>query len=391
MRVVDLAPMCSLPPRDGADRRVWHLYQGLASAVASSRLIGRKMCFNHDGVTEEDRSKESWRDRKLWTGLVAGLTGRDYWQLRMLSPWVQESARQASQDPWDGILLNFLYSAPLLRAWAGSKRRLVVDTHNYDPSVFGGFASAAKNPLQRMLGYRAIKSSRRTLAWLPAGTVMVHVSDADRVAWSNDRKDLQHEVVENGCTVQPRSRRPTYGGNGRLRLLFVGSLSAQMNINALEHFAEVYWPGLKELVTLTVAGSRPAVQVTELCRGSGWELCPDISDPELEDLYQSAHYAVLPFRYGAGSKLKLFEACGRGVPVLSTEAGITGITDPPPLVTVADKMEKWREVVSRRQVPEDSAVEATLAFAALYAWPVLAKRLCGIMSRAGEVLMPSWD
>jgi hypothetical protein len=32
MRLLNLAPHCSIPPMDGADRRAWHLHESMESA-----------------------------------------------------------------------------------------------------------------------------------------------------------------------------------------------------------------------------------------------------------------------------------------------------------------------------------------------------------------------
>jgi glycosyltransferase involved in cell wall biosynthesis len=352
------------------------------------RLIARAEVVDADGRRQVLGREDFWRKRKLLVAMVAAVTGRDYWQVRMLSGAVRQTAAAAAREDWDGVLMNFLYSTPLLSGWESRQVRLVVDTHNYDPGVFGGFRDAARNPLQRALCSRAIRTSERALSYLPEGTVMVHVSEADRESWRRDRGDLRHEVVENGCTVRPRPGMPDYGGSGLRRLLFVGSLSAQMNQNALELFAQRYWPALKGSAAMTVAGSGPSARVQNLCRDHGWTLMADITDEVLEGLYGAAHYALLPFGYGAGSKLKLFEACGRGVPVLGTRAGVTGVSEVPPLVMADDRVEAWQEAVARRRPPEAVALEETLSFARRFSWPALADRLRRIIESAPEVVIP---
>lgn len=387
-RLLNLAPVCGLPPRDGADRRVWHLQEGLVASGVTSRLLARDRRVDPDGTELAWCDRGRWRNRKAFVALWAALTGQDYWQLKMLGPGVRKAARAARDEPWDAVLLNFLYALPLLAGWAERRMRLVVDTHNYDPVVFGGFRDASRNPLQRLLCARAIRTSRRALSVLPAGTVLVHVSISDQEAWRRDRPDLEHQVIENGCTVCPRESGPDYTSGGAKRLLFVGSLSAQMNQDALTHFARSFWPRLRGSVEFIVAGSRPTDSVRGQCHREGWTLRADVSDAELEALYADAHFAVLPFAYGAGSKLKLFEACGRGVPVLSTSAGTTGVASPPPLVLSDDRDGAWLDRIQDRRAPDPDAVGETLEFARRFSWPRLGERLRDIIQSAPEVSLP---
>jgi hypothetical protein len=387
MRLLNLASHCSIPPMDGADRRAWHLHEGLVSAGIDGRFVGRKVVVDHGRFSTLPGDTAGWRDRKLVTTFLALATGRDYWQCKMLTSALrQEMAGLRAQD-FQATIVHFLYGLPLLAPWRGQRMRLIVDTHNFDPAVFAGFATATRNPLRRLLCRRAVSTSLRALAALPTGTTLVHVSATDAAAYQNIRPDLNHVVIENGCKPAPRQVAPDYASAGAKQLLFVGSLSAQMNQDALVHFSKVFWPSLRGMARVRVAGSHPSSAVAALCAEQGWELRPNVSDGELEEFYATAHYALAPFAYGAGSKLKLLEACGRGVPVLATLAGATGLPAPPPLVHVSDNPEDWRRTI-HSGIPSPQALQETLGFAEQVSWPQLGVRLSRIVQDAERVLLP---
>jgi glycosyltransferase involved in cell wall biosynthesis len=384
MQVLDLAPHCSVPPMDGGDRRAWHLYEGLIEAGARGRFIGRRETFDQTGALGSRKVRRTWRETKSVGALLSIASGRDYWQNKMLTPEVFEAVKECRDFAFDTVIVHFLYSTPLLKLLRGRSVRLVVDTHNYDPVVFGGFKAAARNPFTRMLCQRAIRTSRQALAGLPVGAVLVHVSEADAVGYRKDRGDLAHLVVENGCRMQPRATQPSVSDGEKRRLLFVGSLSAQMNQDGLKHFADNFWPKLKDVAAVCVAGSSPSRGVISLCQLHGWDLRPNLDEGALTRCYEEAHFAMLPFAYGAGSKLKLMEACGRGVPVLSTSAGVTGVADRPPLVQVSDDPSVWVEAVRRCVSVEGENLRQTLKFAEDLSWPRLGAR----MFKAVEELPP---
>jgi glycosyltransferase involved in cell wall biosynthesis len=140
-----------------------------------------------------------------------------------------------------------------------------------------------------------------------------------------------------------------------MNLIFIGALGIRMNLDALTHFAARYWPAFRarfgDAVTMTVAGSEPLKEVSELCAREGWGLAPNVSEERLGQLYAGATFSLLPFEYATGAKLKLLAALARGVPVLSTNAvgAQASLIAPPSLM--ADDPSEW--VAHAARVRED--------------------------------------
>jgi glycosyltransferase involved in cell wall biosynthesis len=368
---------------DGADRRTSQLFGALLAHGVEGCLVGRNATLT-EGRCVPHASPSRWRENKSLAALAALATGRDYWQVKLMGPAVWNAARLAGQGHWDVIVVHFLYALPLLSAVRQTSCRLVVDTHNYDPGVFGGFRDATRNPLTKMLCNRAIETSRRELARLPKGTAMVHVTAADADSWRRDRPDLLHAVIENGCRVNPRQSQPRYADPVK-QLIFVGSLSAQMNKNALEHFASTFWPQLRSVARLRVVGSNPSPDVLRLCQDQGWELRANVSEDGLNQAYEDAHFAILPFGYGAGSKLKLFEALGRGLPLLATPAGVGGTATLPDCVHVSASAADWHAELLRTTEFSEGSRQQALEFSHTYSWPTLGRRLKELLASVQPV------
>ena len=108
----------------------------------------------------------------------------------------------------------------------------------------------------------------------------------------------------------------------KVSLLFVGSLSVEMNFDALKLFAEKFYPLLKEELgsdlEVLVVGSNPSKEVQKLCSKLAWSLFPDVSDKHLRYLYSISMFSILPFKYATGGKLKLLKSMANGVPYLGT-------------------------------------------------------------------------
>lgn len=379
MRVLNLAPHCTLPPKDGADRRAWHLHESMLPLGVDACFVGRNLLAHAGKETPLPGMQSSWRDKKTLAAIAALASGKSYWEFKMLTPAFLREMTELSPEDFDATIIHFLYSLPALKPWRGRKTRLIVETHNYDPAIYAGLRDGSRNPLMRYLCDQASRNALRELAALPKGTTMVHVSESDAAAYREKRPDLRHEVIENGCRVAPRTSAPDYLGTEPKQLIFVGSLSAQMNQDALFNFSRTFWPSLRGTSRMRVVGSMPPSGIATLCIAEGWELCPNVSDAELESLYTSSHFAVAPFAYGAGSKLKLMEACGRGVPMLATKAGVTGMATVPPCVHVTDDPAKWKSLV-QNWAPTPGEVRDTLDFAGQLSWPALAARLTNILA-----------
>lgn len=382
MHLLDLAPHASLPPMDGADKRAWHLYEEMVKAGAQGSFIGRTIFVRGLGSPQPHSPPHSWRDRKLIAALAACCARQDYRQFKHLLPGARRVVADAARESYDAVLVCFLFALPLAHPFLDRPIRLVVDTHNYDPDWYASMASSSRNPILRHLCRIGIRYSERALRHLPSGTVLVHVSEADANLYRRHRPDLEHIIVENGTTVRPRAKAPDYVAPGKKTLIFVGSLSAQMNQDALQYFASRFWPVLREDALFHVVGSNPPPAVHRLCADNGWTLHPSVIQEQLEDLYAQAHFSVLPFQYGAGSKLKFLEACGRGVPVLATSAGLCGVTNPPDLTMLSDIPSEWHRQIQTQREPAAQCIQRLVSFAEAFAWPSLARRLADTIQGA---------
>lgn len=114
-------------------------------------------------------------------------------------------------------------------------------------------------------------------------------------------------------------RRP--GPEEPLRLLFVGTGTFQPNEHGLAWFIDEVVPRLRERLSflLDVVGQppeRPRHAPEVVYHGRVERLSP---------FYEGAHIAVVPVRFGGGSRLKTVEAMAFGVPLVSTKLGGEGL------------------------------------------------------------------
>lgn len=116
------------------------------------------------------------------------------------------------------------------------------------------------------------------------------------------------------------------------RILFVGSFRHLPNLLALAFFVKEVWPMLRDRFTLhVIAGADPEYYL-ELYRErapvdlmqSGIEVEGFVSD--MREAYRRAEIAIAPLTASAGTNIKVLEAMAMGKAVVSTPAGVNGLT-----------------------------------------------------------------
>lgn len=166
----------------------------------------------------------------------------------------------------------------------------------------------------------------------------------NRAARSFDRCLLvnQHETdllqtraaVPDGkvATIPPLIKAPVTVARdyrGSPQFLFLGLLSQPHNDAGLRSFIRETWPRVLRRMPgaqLRVVGRKPQPELHAAISKFG---CGAISlegyVPDLGALMAQSAAMVTPLRFGSGVKLKIIESLGRGLPVVSSETGASGI------------------------------------------------------------------
>lgn len=275
--------------------------------------------------------------------------------------------------PCNFFYIHFLWSFPSVQRIA-HRSLLVIDTHNYDPDWWDNLEANSKWPWERRLCRISKQRILKILVDLPKNTLLVHVSQEDADKYRRHRPDLTHLVLPNGCTIRPRSLAPAYSAPIK-RIYFLGALNLQITRDAILHFGKTFWPQFSSFCEFHLIGSGPTAFWKPFCAERGWHLHNNVPDDDLTRLLTGMHYLVLPFTYGAGSKLKFIDACARGIPVISTPPGVCGFTNLPPTVRISEDPQQWAFWISSPQGPTEAETSACLDFAKEYSWDNLVAKV----------------
>jgi glycosyltransferase involved in cell wall biosynthesis len=164
-------------------------------------------------------------------------------------------------------------------------------------------------------------------AWRDVSCV-VTMSDKDQETVRDARRVV---TLQNGVDLerfQPSARAPE-----PRRILFIGSFAHLPNLMALDFFLREAWPALSAAGARlhVIAGARPE-HYLELYQD---RIRPELSAPGLEiegfvsDVrvaYERAEAVIAPLLASAGTNIKIMEAMAMGKAIVSTPAGINGLT-----------------------------------------------------------------
>lgn len=373
--VAFFCPNAHYPPRDGGSLRSIRLFQETVNLGFNGFIIGANFILEYNDGVEVLEMHENIHRSKAMSALKSLMFAEHYIRAKQFNPRVvHEFLTRAARLQPDFVFMSYLFSIELLPYLKGST--VCIDTHNNDWDWFNNLKKKSKNPVRHLICHNSIERTNQYVRKLTPEVTLLHVSESDLQAYHDARPDVRHLIIPNGCDLKPRLSRPDYHV-GVKKLLFVGSLCSQMNQDALQYFHERYWPELKGCAELIVVGSKPPKSIVQLCNSNGWTLLADASDEQLDEVFEVAHMVIMPFPYGAGTKLKLSEASGRLVPVLTTEEGVGGLDqEVPRTVKVSNEPAAWRKHI-QQFVMTDELEEESRKFANRQAWPISAKAMVG--------------
>jgi polysaccharide biosynthesis protein PslH len=333
-----------IPPDIGARIRVLALLQGLLDAGHRVDLLS----FAEPAENLED-SREELARRGISSAFVRhsihsrtrlrqiGARGRAALLRVPYAAMVSESKdmrlavrKRLSERPCDLVIAETSWAGQYLNGVRSSRK--ILSWPNVDFQVYERRASGERNRLLRPLREMNFRAAKRfELELLRSFDAVLTVSEADR---DHLRATLPTAPPIHVAPVTVDTTRLAYraprDGEGH-RLLFVGAMYYQPNVDAMLHFCRQIYPrirGRMRNVSLTIVGKEPTDQVRLLAeRDRSISVAGTV--PRLDQYYEQADVFVAPIRFGGGMKTKIVEAMAFGVPVVGSTAALEGISARP--------------------------------------------------------------
>jgi len=234
--------------------------------------------------------------------------------------------RRLQGERFDVIWVNVLYLAGVLPPELTAGTRVVLDESESDELVWRGYSQRGSWPerLFAQLNLRKVKRFERRI--LPGLDAVLCVSEVE-AARMRGRVARGTEVwtVPNGVDLEffrciPLSQRSANC------ILLGGIMNIRRNIDAAIWFTQRIFPRIRESIPeaeLWVVGASPSREVRQLQDVPGVHVTGTVKDTR--DYFAKASVLVAPYRFGAGTRLKMLEGMATGTPIVSTRAGCQGI------------------------------------------------------------------
>lgn len=233
------------------------------------------------------------------------------------------------ESPW-GVSIS-----KVLVKLTGKKVKVVYSSHNYESALqkeIKEYHQKSKNrSFYKIFIFSIIYYYTRIIENLSVklSDFVLCVSEDDKNQFIKNYKAKSHKiiVVPNGIDTKKllnSSRNKTkYGLDpNKISLIFHGSYSYYPNFEAFEVIRDYIYPKFKnelQHIEFVIAGGDLPVSESR----NGLKLLGYVDD--IYSLIKSSDMAIVPIKTGGGTKLKVLDYLGMGLPIVTTKKGIEGI------------------------------------------------------------------
>ncbi len=395
MRVLLVTPFLPYPLSSGGRIRNFYLLRGLAERHEVTLLTGindvregaaadvlRGYCQDVVTVLIPD-------ERRSIRAHAAGLLSpRPYY--RAVSPSVPlQDACDAllARGRFDVIQVESLNAAHVaLRATGVTK---VLDMHNVESLYFRRLLGRMPPGLSKMLMLSdAVKLPGYERRVLPAFDRCLAVSEFDAAELRRRAPDARIVVIPNG--VDPDEFAPVDAIPEPNHLVYTASFTYAPNVDAMVFFCGEVLPRIRAAlpeVRVSIVGQHPDQQIRDLARLPGIEVTGWV--PDVRPYLARASVAIVPLRWGSGTRLKILEAMSMGKAVVSTTVGAEGLDVRAGYdLELADTAEQFAERTLALLRDEDRrarlGAQARRTVLARYAWTAILDRLARALRRSAR-------
>lgn len=158
----------------------------------------------------------------------------------------------------------------------------------------------------------------------------IRLSSASFVCSQDDANALRKlasadtvHVIPNTVNVPAQIHHPTSSVD---TLGFIGSFAHTPNVDAVQWLLADIWPQLRQArpnARLCIGGAGSQQLFGHAHGKDGVEILDFVKD--LAAYYQTLSLVIAPLRFGAGTRVKIIEAAGYGMPIVSTTMGAEGL------------------------------------------------------------------
>lgn len=229
------------------------------------------------------------------------------------------------EKKFDAIILEniaTLNAVKIIRRY-DRKVKIIYNAHNVDSNLAKAAFERKEISAKQLKGYHDFESR----LYKTVNAIFTCSQDDQHIFEEMNNGQLKVEVVPNGVSVPAKKYNGAVNEQIPRFLIFCGSLWSIPNAEGLHWFCKKIWPLIltefPNLKLLVVGIGELPEKYSEAYDTPSIEFTGAVDD--VKPWYNKASVSVVPLLTGSGTRLKILEAMGMGVPVISTTIGAEGI------------------------------------------------------------------
>lgn len=393
---------CIYPPMNGGMQRCFHILHQLAKHFNLTAII-------HQDKESFQKAIEEYpaiADINIYS--VNDFTARDVFsflplkfELALRYRWYKKKIK----GPADGSFLKYYpilkkllkennYDLVILENMAtlnavsnirsyNQNTKIIYDAHNVDTNLSKAAFKKGEISEKRLL---EVSFTERNLYKEVDALFTCSQNDKEGFAVLNNNQLLM-EVIPNGVIVPDQTFDEGVYKDVPEYLLFCGSLWSIPNAEGLQWFSDKVWPFIinqfPHLKLLVIGSGKLPEKYLELYQNKSFEFSGAV--PDVKSWYNKATIAIVPLLTGSGTRLKILEAMGLGVPVISTNIGAEGInyTDEKDILIADSEFDFAEKIITLLNNKEQRLLissNARLLVKEMYDWNIIGNKMAKFLS-----------
>ncbi|SLL33522.1 glycosyltransferase [Mycobacteroides abscessus subsp. abscessus] len=204
-------------------------------------------------------------------------------------------------------------------------KKIILDQHNVENLIFKRIVDVEKKGIKRfVLNYEYLKLRKFEMFSMNKVSHIISLSEEDKKEFVNlgispDKLSVLpiHIEVSKKYNVKEITE-------GKIRLLFLGSMSWYPNQNGLKWFMEEVWNKLdKDIYEIYIVGSNPPNLITNYHNDKNVFVTGYVDN--VDKYIELCDISIVPLFIGSGQRVKIIESFAKGIPVISTGIGAEGL------------------------------------------------------------------
>jgi glycosyltransferase involved in cell wall biosynthesis len=333
MRILMLSPYVPWQVHGGGAIRIFNILKELVQLGHEVVLFAAE---GDPSLNSERRydllCKEIITHKLPTTGRLAGALGSmfsflPYGAVRLNIGKLRRSfPSRLREEHFDVVWVNVIYLAGMLPEEMMERTTVVLDESESDVLVWTGYARKGNWPERAFAALNLVKVKAFEKRFLPKLDAVFCVSEKEttlmrgRVRAGTLVRTAPNGVDLDHFRVVPLSQRSDN------YILLGGIMNFRRNIDAAVWFTQRIFPRVRASIPeadLWLVGASPSREVLQLQDVPGVHVTGTVKDTR--EYFARASVLVAPYRFGAGTRLKMLEGMATGTPIVSTSAGCQGI------------------------------------------------------------------